>query len=166
MYNESNTESFIVFRIANYLFALPIWDVLQVVSCPPQTSRELSQVGLLQLGDHMIRMVDLQRQCNSEDFSQLPGSQPFLVIVRDPNGEFCGIPLYEPPNLIEFSREKMRSLPQSQSQSGVLKIASHAAVLSWQEVTTTVFLLDVQRALTVTPVEPIFSLQKFQPKLS
>ncbi|NJP08750.1 MAG: chemotaxis protein CheW [Leptolyngbyaceae cyanobacterium RU_5_1] len=151
MYNESNTEPFIAFRIANYLFALPIKDVLQVVNCPPQTSHELNQVGLIQLGYHMIKVVDLHQQCTSGDFSQVPGSQPFLVITQDLQGTFCGILIYEPPDLIEVSPETLRSLPQSERQFGVLKIATHAAVLSWKEVTTTIFLLDMQQVLTVTP---------------
>ena len=151
MYNESNTEPFIVFRIATYLFALPMGDVLQVVPCPPQSSDELKQVGLIQLGAYTIKLVDLHRQCNAEDVSPLPESQSSLVLTRDPQGGFCGILVYEPPDIIEFPSKKMRSLPQSESPFSVLKIASHAAVLSWNEVTTTIFLLNVQRALTVTP---------------
>jgi chemotaxis signal transduction protein len=153
MHNESNLEQFIVFKVANYFFALPIRDVLQVVSCPPQTSHELNELGVVQLGHHMIKVVDLHQQCNPGSFSQLLGSHLYLVIMQNLQGEFCGIPIYAPPDLLEFPLEKMRSLPQSEGQLGVLKIASHAAVLSWNEVSTTVFLLDMQRVLNVTSVD-------------
>jgi purine-binding chemotaxis protein CheW len=150
MYNESSVEPFIIFRIAAYLFALPIGDVLQVVNYPAQVSHELSQLGMIQLGHHMIKVVDLHRFFNSEGFSQVPGSQSFLVITRDPQGEFCGIPVDEPPDLIEFSPEKLRSLSQDERQFGVAKLASHVIVLSWKEVSTTIFRLDLQRALITT----------------
>jgi chemotaxis signal transduction protein len=160
MYNESNVEPFIVFRIATYLFALPIGDVLQVVPYPPQSSDELRQVGLVQLGHYTIKLVDLHRQCHSEDVSPLPGSQSFVVLTRDPQGGFCGILVYEPPDMMEFPPEKMRSLPQSEHQFGVLKIARCAAILSWKEVTTTIFLFDVQQALTMTPTGSHFLVRQ------
>jgi purine-binding chemotaxis protein CheW len=150
MYSESDVEQFIVFRIAKYLFALPIGDVLQVVNCPPQTNYEINQLGLFQIGQHIIKVVDLHQECNSGDLSQVTGNQSFLVLTRTPQGNFCGILVYEPPDLIEFSSEQLRSLPRSEHP--VLKFARHAVVLPWQERTTTIFLLDMQQALTSNPV--------------
>ncbi len=148
MYSESNVEQLIVFRVASYLFALPVKEVLQVVNCPPQTSYEVSQLGLVQLGQHMIKVVDLHRQCNSGNFSQLLNGQLFLVITRNPQGGFCGIPVCEPPDLIELPSDRLRSLPPSEQPFGVLQIVSRVAVLTQRSVTTTIFLLDMQQALT------------------
>jgi purine-binding chemotaxis protein CheW len=150
MYNDSTAEAFIVFKIANYPFALPIRNVLQVVNFPSQQNFALSQVGLVQLGQHMVRVVDLHQYLNLSNFSLLPENRSFLVILRDPQGGFCGILVHEPPDLIEFSPGKLRSLSHSERQFGLAKIASHTTVLNWKELPTTVFLLDLQQALATT----------------
>jgi purine-binding chemotaxis protein CheW len=54
----------------------------------------------------------------------------------------------EPPNLVELPLDILRRLPKSQIQgNGVLEMVSHAAVLSQENVTTTIFLLDVKQVL-------------------
>ncbi len=150
MQNESKAEKFIAFTIADYCLALSIAEVLQVVRCPLTTEYELSKVGLVQLGRHMVRVVDLHQQLGLEDSSQL--SRPFLLITHSPPGEFCAIPVCEPPSCLEFPLEKLQRLPQSNYSSGVLAIASHAAVISQEESTSTIFLLDMKRVLN--PITP------------
>lgn len=158
MHSESQLEQFVVFKIAQYHFALPIGDVLQVVTCPPQTSQDMSQLGFVQLGQHIIRVVDLHSQCHSGTFAVEPGSGSFLVLTPSLQGGCCGILVYEPPDLMEFSVAMMRPLPRVEPSSGVLRIASHAAVFSHNQVTTTVFLLDLPQALAspaaASPVLP------------
>ena len=51
----------------------------------------------------------------------------------------------EPPNLVELPLDSMRSIPQSESRSSVFKLVSYAAVVSHNEMTTTIFLLDLTR---------------------
>ncbi len=152
MYQQSTADKFIVFKIADYLLALPISDVLKVVNCSPATSSRLRTMGVIQLGRHMIRVVDLHQQLSSGNLSQLPGDQPFLVIIRTPEAELCGIPVEEPPNLVEIPSEVMQSLPKSDRYGKpTLDLVSHAAVLSQGEVTTTIFLLDLNWLLNSAP---------------
>jgi purine-binding chemotaxis protein CheW len=65
-------------------------------------------------------------------------------------GEICAIPVSEPPNLIELPLGMMQLLPQS--HSGLLRIASHAAAVTQDELTATLFLLDIKRILAPSPV--------------
>ena len=104
-------------------------------------------MGVVQLGQHMIKVLDLHLpQLSAGDLTELPGNQSFLVITRDRQGELCGILVDEPPNLLELPLEMMRSLPKSDRHSKpFLEMVSHAAVVSQDEVTTTIFLLDTQR---------------------
>jgi purine-binding chemotaxis protein CheW len=108
-------------------------------------SSGLKEMGVIQLGQHMIRVVDLHEQLSS---GQLLSNPPFLVITRGAGGELCGIPVEKPPNLVELPLEMMRSLPKSdQYGNPALNLVSHAAVVSQENVTTTIFLLDVKRVL-------------------
>jgi purine-binding chemotaxis protein CheW len=73
------------------------------------------------------------------------------VITRASGGELCGIPVDEPPNLVELPLAMMQRLPMSQIQgNALLEMVSHAAVLSQENVTTTIFLLDVKRVLNTS----------------
>lgn len=143
--NQKTTtvDKFIVFKIADYLLALPMNDVLKVVNFP--LSSNLKAMGLVQLGQHTIRILDLHRQLSSGDISSLANNPPFLLIIRNPQGELCGIGVDKTPNLMELPLEIMRSVPHSSGQSSILEIVSHAAILSQEEATTTVFLLDGSR---------------------
>ena len=146
MHDESNVGKFIVFKITDYFLALPISDVLKVVNCPSVASRGLRTMGVVQLGQHMIRVLDLHEQPSTGGLPELVSKQSFLLITRDLQGELCGISVDEPPNLLELPLEMMRSLPKSDRHSQPLfEMVSHAAVVSQDEATTTIFLLDVKR---------------------
>ena len=145
MYNESTVEKFIVFKIADCFLALPMSDVLKVVNFPAVDRGGLRAMGIVQLGRHTIRLLDLHEQLNQKGLSHSPENQPFLVITRSSQGELLGISVEEPPNLMELPRESMRSLPQSDRHSDGVQLISHAAVISQKEVTTTILLVDLQR---------------------
>jgi purine-binding chemotaxis protein CheW len=108
-------------------------------------------MGILQLGRHTIRVVDLQERLHSGNSGEKPRNSPFLVISRTPGGELCGIPVEEPPNLVELPLETIQTLPKADRYSKpALNLVSHVAVLSQEKVTTTIFLLDLQQVLNPT----------------
>ncbi len=141
------TNKFIVFKIGDCPMALPLNDVLKVVNYPSETSGGLRDLGLVQLGKHTIRVLDFHRYLTPKTLASIGDRKSFLVITRTPEGELCGIVVDEPPNLIELQSEMIRSLPTSESHSGLLQMVSHAAVLSDEDTTTTIFLLDIKRIL-------------------
>jgi chemotaxis signal transduction protein len=145
MQDRSKAEKFITFNVADYCLALPIAEVLQVVKFPASEHPELSRMGLVQLGRHTIRMLDLHQQLRLDPRQSSP--LPFLLITHSPVRELSAIPVGEPPSLIEFPLESMQPLPQSNQQSGMLAIASHVAVISQEGVTKTIFLVDINRIL-------------------
>lgn len=146
MQNDPTADKFIVFKIADCLLGLPMNNVLKVINSPPINSGGLRAMGLVQLGRHTIRILDLYHQLSPKELLQAPRNQPFLVITRSPQGELFGISVDEPPNLMDLPRDSLRSVPQSERQSGVRKLISHAAVISQKQATTTIFLLDLKRA--------------------
>jgi purine-binding chemotaxis protein CheW len=154
MHNESKVGKFIVFKIMDYLLALPIEEVLKVVNCSPVASSSIRTMGVVQLGRHMIRVLDLHQRFSISNLPQLPANQLFLVITRGSGEELCGIPVDEPPNLVELPLDIMRRLPKSQLESNrLLELVSHAAVLAQENVTTTIFLLDTTFRTSVSKVD-------------
>lgn len=148
MQDEPNIEKFIVFKIADNLFGLPISDVLKVVSCSLTDNRNLRTMGIIQLGRYMVKVFDFHQALSSGDLTELPGEQSFLVITRNGDGELCGILVDEPPNLVDLPQESLRVIPQSHHQSSLFGMVSHAAVVSDQEGTITILLLDMKRTVS------------------
>ena len=155
MIAESDIRRFIVFQVLDYCWALPIEAVLRVVNCSLGPNRELISMGVIQIGRHVIRALDLHQRLNSGYLPQLPGDSPFLVITRTAEAELCGIPVDEPPDLIEVSSELIRSLPLSSPQVGLLEMASGVVVRPQAANPQTVFLLDIQRALSACSQESL-----------
>lgn len=149
MSNELEVGKFIVFMIADYLVALPMVTVLKVVNYPPGLNGNLRAAGLIQIGQHPIVILDLHQKFTNSYAPQLTRNSPFLVITQMVRGELCGIPVDETPNIVDLSRDNIRALPKSYHQLGQLNldIFSHVAVLSEEEKTFTIFLLDINRLL-------------------
>ncbi len=140
----SKVGKFIAFTVADYCLALPIAEVLQVVNCPLSPNRKLSQIGLIQMGRHTIRLLDLPQQLGVDNPHQSP---PFLLVTHSPSRTLSAIPVSEPPSLIEFPLAIRQSLPPSEQPFGVRAIASHAVILAGGAAPTTIFLLDLNRIL-------------------
>lgn len=149
MYNDLNVNKFIVFKVADYLLGLALNDVLKVVNCSVTTSKRLTRVGLIQIGKHMIKILDLHQQLNSGSLPQLSENPPFLVITYDSQEELCGIMVDEPPDLVELGKESIRPFPKSERYDRpAIDIVSHVAVIDNKEDTKTIFLLDLKRLKT------------------
>ena len=104
MHDESTVAKFVVFKIMDYLLALPIEDVLKAINYSSVAGSGLRTMGVIQLGRHMIRVLDLHQHISVGSLSQLAAHHPFLVITHGLGGELCGIPVDEPPkeNSVEF----------------------------------------------------------------
>ncbi|GAA6620965.1 hypothetical protein NUACC26_067830 [Scytonema sp. NUACC26] len=151
MNNEINIEKFIVLKVADYLLALSINDVLKVINCSSFNSKRLTKMGLVQVGERTIRILDLHQQLNLDGLPQLSGDESFLVITRDSEDELCGILVHEPPDLVELPPETIRPLPKSDIYSKTTPdIVSHVSVLSYQETIKTIFLLNLKATITIS----------------
>ena len=53
---------FITFEVANYWFALPMEAVLKIVNCPPPSQGGTVGIGLVQLGSHTVRLLNLHQE--------------------------------------------------------------------------------------------------------
>lgn len=145
MNNSTETGKFIVFKIADYLLALPIANVLKVINYPPGNNRDLNTAGLVQIGSHAIALLDLH-QLLGDRTPDPTWYAPFLLIAQVDQKELCAIPVDEPPNLVELSKDSIRALPHSYHQNALLDFVSYGAMLSESGKTLTIFLLDINQA--------------------
>ncbi|MEQ8383309.1 MAG: chemotaxis protein CheW [Coleofasciculus sp. A1-SPW-01] len=135
----SDTQKYIVFKISDCLISLPMDNVLKVLNTPSNESG-WNAMGLLQIGDYTIRIVDLHQQLNPDYDTNSTNLQSFLVITNPIEGDLFGIIVDEPPNLIELNPDLIRKLPKYNRR---LPMVSHAAVLQENEKKTTIFMLDL-----------------------
>lgn len=150
MNNKAESGKFIVFTIAEYFLALPIFSVLKVVNYPLQGNDNLRAAGLVQIGQHTLVLLDLHQKLATSYAPPLTRNSPFLVVTQVVQGELCAIPVDEPPNLVELPKDTIQTLPKSYHQNGLLDLVSHVAVFSHEEETFTIFLLDMNRVLSAT----------------
>ena len=140
--------------------ALLINDVLKVINCSSIANKEILTLGLFHIGCHTIRVLDLHHYLNEEiqnpislqidNLSQPKITESFILIVSNLDRQLCGILVDQPPDLLELPCEMMRSLPKSARQATtLLDLVSHAAVVSREGVTKTIFLLDVEQVLNL-----------------
>lgn len=146
MHNESQLDKFLVFKIADYLLALPITDVLKVINLSSANNKTLPTMGLVQIGQYMIKILDLHQNLSSDTFPHSSDHPSFLVVAHHSQRELYGILVDEPPDIVELQPETIRFLPRSSNHSKpLIEMVSHVAVLSEQEVVKTIFLLDLKR---------------------
>lgn len=146
MNNSNLAGKFIVFKIADYFLALPISTVLKVVNYPPMNNRNSPTTGLVQIGSHAIALLDLHQKLPSNHTPDVNIYTPFLLIAQLHQGQLCAIPLESPPNLVELSRDSIQALPHSFAHNDLLQAVSYGAILSEQENTFTIFILDINRS--------------------
>lgn len=162
---DTNQPKFIAFPLANHTIALPIASVLRVLRHDASANNdELNRMGLFQIGRHVIRVLDLHQWIEASEAqdathrlspssppspsSPLSPSTPYLIIARSPVQEPFGIWTDGIPDVIEFAADRLRSLPPSDGGTvGLLKLMSHAAIISQGKDTRTIFILDTTRAL-------------------
>jgi len=135
----SDSQKYIVFKISDCLMSLPMGNVLKVLNTPSNETG-WNAMGLLQIGDYTIRIVDLHQQLNPDHDTDSTNLQSFLVITNPVEGDLFGIVVDEPPNLIELNPDLIRKLPKYNRR---LPMVSHAAVFQENDKKNTIFMLDL-----------------------
>lgn len=144
-------EKFITFEVANYWFVLPMAAILKIVNCPPPSQGGTVGIGLVQLGSHTIRLLNLYREVGK---SAAVDHAPFLVVIRNPQKELWGITLDEPPDLVELPLSIFKPVSLETPFDHKTNWISHMALVSDQECDRTLLLLDVHAVFQHTIGQP------------
>lgn len=129
----------IVMSLGKLTFACRIETVYKVVKYSQIHSSGLGYTGLTHLEGQAVIVIDLYRKLFQVSF---PEEQGYFVIVKPQKGDLIAIPVATSPNLMDVLREHVRVLPESYRQSDTLDIASHVAVVPYNDETLTIFILD------------------------
>ena len=143
---ESEANQYLTFKVADYLLALPGQKILRVVATPPPDQGGLIRMGLVQLAQYSIQIIDLPKLLELEAASHQPWSvqtaalapglkepgketaaqnPPFLIVLQNANKDLWGIAVYEPPDLMEIPNYALKSIPPKQRQTRALRWVSH-----------------------------------------
>lgn len=141
---ENQLLKVIVFNISDYQLALPLATVLKVMNCPPVISSISKSLGLIYIGQAAVKLINFHPKLDPGKSKQPETEGRFLIILQPRAGELWGIPVDNPPNLVELPLTAFRVLPESHRQASLLGLASHVAIVSQEEMTSTIFLVDLE----------------------
>lgn len=154
---RSRLIKLITFGIGKLNLAIRIDQVAKVVNIPAVHGSGLNAVGLAQVDNQEVTVVDLHRKLFRTEAA--PTASYYLVLVNTQAGELLGIPAHQTPLLMEVPMTLIRSLPESYRRSDTLEMASHIVVLPAEQgpeqapeqaaqveppASRTLFLLDVE----------------------
>ncbi|AFZ42703.1 CheW domain protein [Halothece sp. PCC 7418] len=149
--NEENQELLrvIVFPLGDYFFALPINAVLQVIESPPELTQHFEGFGLVMLEKQSITLLNLHRHLRYKTEADPQQTADFLILTQSRQGEFCGIPIYSLPNMMELPYDEIQPLPTVYRQTNLYGIARFVTFVKFeeQEKKEGIYLLDVDEAL-------------------
>ena len=154
--NGSEVENckVIVMKIAGHLLAIPVSTVFKIIRSSLGYSSNLGSNKIVHLEEETFPIIDLHNLLiqikpsnNLEDRSQsLSEDDRFFVLARSTKGSLSAIIVDEPPTLMNLPLQNTYLLPSNESNK-INNIASHVAVVPFQQSNLTIFLLDIQQAL-------------------
>lgn len=163
------TSQFLIFSLANYLFAIPSHQTVKVVPMPTPAEGDLSNIGLVQLAQYSIqllnlpKLIELTHKLSANKTPTATKHFPFLLVLQDAeqnaeqdaeqnaeqnaaqNAEksLFGIALTHPPDLLEVPTLALQSVPQHQRKSGTLQWVSHVVTSTKEAKRRVVLVLDL-----------------------
>ncbi|MGB3767563.1 MAG: chemotaxis protein CheW [Phormidesmis sp.] len=146
-----DVTQYLTFRVADYLLALPSQQILRIVATPTPDQGGLVGLGLVQLAQYSIQIIDLvkllelqvasysrhselsisklQARSFTADDTEHPSptaaqNPPFLIVLQaDQN--LWGIAVHEPPDLMAIPSYALKPIPSQQRQTRALRWVSH-----------------------------------------
>jgi chemotaxis signal transduction protein len=179
--DSAETQQYITFKLEDYLFALPSEAILKIVATPPPSQGGMVSMGLVQLEQYSIQIIDLIRLLNlkEQDIARAIKktnkavslervaevtettalkNPPFLIVLQDSDQELWGIAVDEPPDLMDVPHYALKSVPAEKRLTRALRWISHVVTYDWQGDRHTLLLLDMAVLLPSKQSEPLLEL--------
>lgn len=155
--NETETCKAIIITIAGHLLAIPVSTVFKIIRSSPYRTSNLGTNQLVHLEEQTLPIIDLRNFLSKIEPSnslqyQAPTSsnhEEFLVLAKSNRGNLSALVVDEPPTLIDLPLQNTYLLPPNE-QRNLNHIASHIAVVPFGRSNITIYLLDIEQALTAT----------------
>lgn len=147
----------IIITIAGHLLAIPVSTVYKVIRSSLDYSTDnigTNEFKLVNLDDRVLPVIDLHnilakiKPSNNLEytFQSLSNEDKFFVLAKSNQGKISAIYVDTPPTLMDLPLKNTYLLP-SYEQNNIGHIASHIAVVPFQQSNLTILLLDIQQAL-------------------
>lgn len=173
--NTNKLRKYIIFKLLGYSFALPSENILKIVATPPPNQGGMVSMGLVQLGQYSIRILNLlktldlknniessEQDSDSNEPTAVTSTQnlPFLIVLRNANETLWGVAVSEPPDLMEIHDQALNSVPLEQRAFGTLRGVSHIAQVGTLGDQRTILILDMTALFAQqqidTPADDLF----------
>ncbi len=173
---EAETDKYITFKLAGYLFALHSEAILKIVATPMPSQGGMVSMGLVQLEQYSIQIIDLinllSLQNQSEDIQAtaspvptktkskalaitLTENPPFLMVLQDAEDALWGIAVDEPPDLMDIPHYALKPVPSEKRLTRALRWVSHVVTYDLRGDRYTLLLLDLSALLAQEPIKAV-----------
>jgi chemotaxis signal transduction protein len=178
--NDSETDQYITFKLADYLCALPSEKILKIVATPPPSQGGMVSMGLVQLEQYSIQIIDLAKLLNGQGPDSAKAATmanktvtsagfttaalknpPFLMVLQDSAQKLWGIAVNEPPDLMDIPRYALKPVPAERRFTRALRWVSHVVTYDLGGNRHTLLVLDVAVFFSPDQTEPTSETASF-----
>ena len=149
MVSTSRSRKLMTFQVAGEWYALPMAAVLKVVNCPSPSQGGRVQLGVVQLGSHMIQLLDLYRKFGLAPDAPVPAAASFLLVLYTDSDQLWGIALDTPPDLLEVPAKAIKPITPGAGFVAQNYWISDLVVDDSGQAERTLMLLDWQSAIAI-----------------
>ncbi|MEO0868334.1 MAG: chemotaxis protein CheW [Cyanobacteria bacterium J06642_11] len=135
-------DKYIIFQVASYWYVILVSEILKIVNCPSPKDGGMIDLGMVQLGPHTVRLLNLHQIFEITDV-EIP-AHPFLIVLQSPNHGLWGITLDGTPDLIELTPETLNPVSLTGELTTQSPCISHVGVLAGATGNRTLLRLDVK----------------------
>ncbi|MGB3299476.1 MAG: chemotaxis protein CheW [Phormidesmis sp.] len=149
--SAAEVTQYITFKLADYLLALPTQQILKIVATPSPEAGGLVEIGLVQLGQHSIQVLDLFKLLGLKETAKAAiQNPPFLVVFQNSLQDLWGIALLEPPDLMSVPDYALKPVPPEKRLTRMLRWVSHVVTYDLNSSRHTLLLLDLPAILHIS----------------
>lgn len=170
--NTGQTNKYITFKMADYLFALPSEDILKIVATPSPSQGGMVSMGLVQLEQYSIQTLNLPKllglqQASAQDeldeLTEAGSAQnpPFLMVMQNADKDLWGIAVDEPPDLMDVPKYALKPVPPEKRLTRTLRWVSHVVTYDLGGDRHTLLILDIAVLLAPKQTEIATSAASF-----
>lgn len=149
--SPSETTRYITFKVAGYVFALPSQAILKVVATPPPNEGGLVNMGLVQLEQYSIQILNLPELLSLKSADRKSSdteNPPFLMVLQNADKDLLGIAVDTPPDLLAVPDYALKLVPPEKRLTPALRWVSHVVTYSLGGDRHTLLLLDLSMLLS------------------
>jgi chemotaxis signal transduction protein len=143
---------FLLFQVGQLNLALSVDFVQKVINYTPVFGSGLSPIGIAHIGEQEITVIDLHKRLFRTSQKIVSERKGYLILSFAQTGETLALWTAQAPTLIDVPLSQIRTLPESYRRADTLDAASHVILIPDGEETMTVFVLDVDRLVSVSLV--------------